>query len=362
MKELLKVPTTLKQANSLPSLQFDLSSANTIGSSSSKQYRVCERAFLYIVGLLRESSAKLPDAWTNAKKEVEDPHSVEIKKMINQTRAPHYNVKANIKSFLKYLGDKFSDYSITAGQEKVKILPYETIAQVYKAYTEWEGVEEEERVCSISYFKETLREEAKMYRLMRCRGSFPTCDICNNADDMISDRRLTPAMHDIAFLYKKLHLRQQERERAAMREAKMRSRTEMDQKGNPLECHFLIDAMTAEAVNTPAIGHKKVGKNDKDKHILSRVIGSQVTCGNISGTFLYLADQSMRGGTNLFITVVRESISDLASLLHKDGKKLPEVLNLNFDNCTDNKVHSFGLSLFHADLTYRFPPFNPDNR
>jgi hypothetical protein len=125
MKELLKVPTTLKQANSLPSLQFD------IGSST--QYRVCERAFLYIVGLLRDSNSKIPDAWTNAKKEVEDPHSVEIKKMINKTKAPHKNIKATIKTFLKYLGDKFSDFSITAGEEKVKILPYETIAQVFKA-------------------------------------------------------------------------------------------------------------------------------------------------------------------------------------------------------------------------------------
>ena len=93
--------------------------------------------------------------------------------------------------------------------------------------------------------------------------------------------------------------------------------------------------------NTP----KKGSRNSKgdNTHITSRIIGVEVHCGPIHGTFLYYTDNLVSGGANIIIEVTRQAILDLQDLL-KEKKDhceraldVPDYLILQFDNCGENK-------------------------
>lgn len=57
--------------------------------------------------------------------------------------------------------------------------------------------------------------------LFKFIGSFPTCDICNNANDMLISRevRFTPDQRDVIEKFRQLHLIQQSTEREKQEEA-----------------------------------------------------------------------------------------------------------------------------------------------
>ena len=71
----------------------------------------------------------------------------------------------------------------------VKILPYESIKTLwneYIAHCEIHKISEHERAeltCFTAAFKKL--ERANMVRLLHCKGSFPTCDICNKVRKFI---------------------------------------------------------------------------------------------------------------------------------------------------------------------------------
>ena len=86
-----------------------------------------------------------------------------------------------------------SSLSPNAGEEDLQILPFEKISLFYEEYLS--QCSSEGKTADQYAGKETFRvvfkklhKEGRL-RFARGKGTFPTCDICNNANDMLSNQR-----------------------------------------------------------------------------------------------------------------------------------------------------------------------------
>jgi len=166
----------------------------SVGSSE-----VCETAYLHIIG---HGATKM---WLKCKKELLTAYSrknglmteddiKELDAAIKMTKS-RSEIRTKKKSdhahsFLQYLTRFYASLSPNEGEENVRVLPFETYSALfteYKAYCETNGVDASTRAR-----KETFRLVWKEFyangnvKLSRGKGTFPTCDICNNANDMLS--------------------------------------------------------------------------------------------------------------------------------------------------------------------------------
>ena len=103
-------------------------------------------------------------------------------------------------SFLQYLTKFYASLSPNEGEENLRVLPFETYSALfteYKAYCETNDVD-----TSMRARKETFRLVWKEFysngnvKLSRGKGTFPTCDICNNANDMLSLSKSKPGQRN----------------------------------------------------------------------------------------------------------------------------------------------------------------------
>lgn len=72
-------------------------------------------------------------------------------------------------------------------------------------------------------------------RLVGCKGSFQTCEICNNAHELLRNRskNFTQYERDIIMQFQGIHLKQQANERLTCEENKLRAK-ELNAEGQPL--------------------------------------------------------------------------------------------------------------------------------
>ena len=73
--------------------------------------------------------------------------------------------------------------------EDVHVLPYETVPSFYEEYIEHcnqTDVMMRER-ASIKTFFRVFSKLKDTVRLLKCKGSFNTCEVCNNANDLLRD-------------------------------------------------------------------------------------------------------------------------------------------------------------------------------
>ena len=104
-------------------------------------------------------------------------------------------------------------------------------------------------------FSNALRLEKKRVRLLGCKGSFPTCDICNTALELLRDtKRWNRTQRDIIIKFRRLHLKQQQIEREHLELNKARARKLDPATGQPTEAVIFSDAMTSSRGNTPKAG------------------------------------------------------------------------------------------------------------
>ena len=88
---------------------------------------------------------------------------------------------------------------------------------------------------------------------------------------------------------------------------------------------------------------KRQSSSDANANSYSnRVIGVEVVCGPVNKTFfLYVTNNTVRGGANCIIEVMRQAMKDLQALLkaemNDDTVELPKRMSLQFDNCGENK-------------------------
>ena len=105
--------------------------------------------------------------------------------------------------YAKTYGSEFPN----ADEEDLKIIPFEDLPQLaneYQMSCEYENLHPQEFAK-----KETFRQawielhnKQKKVRLIRGKGTFPTCDICNHANDMLSStKKYTKAQREIIVSY-----------------------------------------------------------------------------------------------------------------------------------------------------------------
>ena len=111
------------------------------------------------------------------------------------------------------------------------------------------------------------------FRLIGAKGSFPTCDICNNANDFLRNLNYKDQSHrEIILKFKRLHLMQQMKERQHMELTRIASRTLSQLE--PVQFFVLIDAMTCSRGDVPLTGAKhRQYKGGVTDTIENRVIG-----------------------------------------------------------------------------------------
>jgi hypothetical protein len=69
----------------------------------------------------------------------------------------------------------------------VSILPFETVADFYNEYTDHcAGIGmQPQTIASLRTFEREYTKLKLNVRMLRCKGSFPTCEVCNNANDLL---------------------------------------------------------------------------------------------------------------------------------------------------------------------------------
>ena len=181
---------------------------------------VCETAYLHIIG---HGATKM---WLKCKKELLASYSRyngfiaedELKELDAAIKMTKHSSEMRVKkksdhalSFLQYLAKFYASLSPNEGEENVRVLPFETYSALfteYKAYCEANDVD-----TSLRARKETFRLAWRDFyssgnvKLSRGKGTFPTCDICNNANDMLSlskSKTWTKRQRDIIISFKVL--------------------------------------------------------------------------------------------------------------------------------------------------------------
>jgi hypothetical protein len=138
-------------------------------------------------------------------------------------------------------------------------------------------------------FKRILETQHKDVRLLKCKGSFPTCDVCVGASQLLNHdgRRWNDIQRQAINLWHKEHVEQQAAERRDQARRIELARTQYDKRGQPSYLYLTADAMTDYTTRTPKIFRKgeRVSKSDanNDSKIKARVMGFHAVCGPYEG-------------------------------------------------------------------------------
>ena len=102
------------------------------------------------------------------------------------------------------------------------VLPFETITSLHQEYLDYCLVQGESRrhiATSLGCFSAAFNSFGEKLKLLGSKGNFPTCEICNKANELLrnASKKLDPAKRAVVMHFKKLHLRQQCRERQVTR-------------------------------------------------------------------------------------------------------------------------------------------------
>jgi hypothetical protein len=271
----------------------------------------------------------------------------EIDKMIQQNKAPcerRARTKFNhAQTFVEYFAQWHSSLSPNPGEEDLRVLPYETISQLFEEYESMnkiESVHPDFRAARTT-FREAWKDlyHAGNLRFTRGKGTFPTCDVCNNCNDLLQTAKSikwTRKQREIIFSFKSMHLKQQAAERAALDALKKLARESCDDAGQPKLACFLGDGMTIYACQTPKYSRSRISKGDTH-FFQNRTFGVEVHCYGVSGTILIHSDELIRGGANYIIEVQRICLRELGQMLKAQNKTMPKEIHFQWDNCGEQK-------------------------
>ena len=320
---------------------------------------VCENAFLKICGIsTRDTKNEAPDIWKAARKERrallrQEELQTEPDKLLLGRDSPKYNDSI---SYLKVIVGKFRELvgkaaavsgcdtsPDQAARTGVMIVPHESVSQLheeYKCYRKSQNYDPDSIAEYTTFKKAYAQMEAEGHiRLLGCKGSFPTCDICNNCNDLLrnANRKNRPEDLEVILNFKRAHLFQQEIERRHMDVIQDICRT-VNSQGQPVACLVEPDAMTARRTCFPK-ECKDGERHGKEQNFLTnRIMGVIVTCGpNINTKMLFHLDGFVGGGANLMVEVLRQLIVEVGKLLAKDGHHMPKTMYWQMDNCGENK-------------------------
>lgn len=248
----------------------------------------------------------------------------------------------------KVTASTFRNMDIFVDREtEAKIIPFKTATQFFKEYTlRFNLVKSNDPNLKAGEktFRRALEDftSTQELRFSRCRGSMAKCDICNNAETVLSSQvNLGKAHRDLIEDFLRIHHEQQEEERYFAEMQRVRAFKDIDDNGDPISAYILADAMATWSTESPKNG----GKGSTGKEWAScpkfdnRLIACEVVCGPIVAPFHYYHDATISHGANILIEVIRRTFADLARCLAERGLKFPKLIKLQFDNCGENKVH-----------------------
>lgn len=307
---------------------------------------------LIIIGLITKE-AKYPRQWTEAKRELVNGRESKTKFENKMNKKLMPGEKRSLKSlrdarsvkflgcieYIKYCAKIFADTCPT--DSNISFLPYENPPQFYKEYVNFHDTFGlgPNTLAKSDTFKKALDSLYDSIRLVHSKGSFPTCDVCNNANDMLRSPKVSfnPEFRDIVMKFKRAHLMRQMEERAYMERNINRAKTEVVGH-QPQVAHLLCDAISSWRGNTPKVGGGQYRHSKSDQNFVeNRVMAVEMVCGPINCVRLYHSNNLVSSGANYMITVLKQALEDLAEMCHERGFMLPPELILNFDNCGENK-------------------------
>jgi len=229
-----------------------------------------------------------------------------------------------------------------AAKVGIMIVPHEHVSQLFEEYLCYRKSQryDPSSIAEYDTFKKAYveMEKAGEIRLLGCKGSFPTCDICNNCNDLLrkANKKNRPEQLEVLMSYKRAHLLRQEQSRQAMDNTRERARSLVD--NQPVALFVLPDAMTDRRTQLPKeqADGSRVGKDQN--FLTNRIMGVVVTCGpEIDTKFLYHLDKFVPGGANLMVEVLRQVFADVSAILQKQGRRMPKTVYWQMDNCGENK-------------------------
>jgi len=159
------------------------------------------------------------------------------------------------------------------------MLPYAKVNEFHNEYVAFCTAESMpiNTYAKIETFRKAFISLNHKYKLIGAKGSFPTCDICNNANNLLRDTKIRDQSHrEIIFKFKRIHLLQQMEERNYLDRNRMDAKHKQNL-GQPTQAFILIDAMTHARGNTPQVGaNHRQSKNETSTVISNRVIGKVI--------------------------------------------------------------------------------------
>lgn len=236
-----------------------------------------------------------------------------------------------------------------AAKTGIMVVPHESVSQLHEEYVCYRKAQEvhPDSIAELGTFSKAYgkMEKEGHIRLLGCKGSFPTCDICNNCNDLLrnANRKNRPEDLEVILNFKRAHLSQQELERRHMDYVQDICKT-LDSSGNPNGLYICPDAMTEHRTVVPK-EHTDSGRKSKEQNFLTnRIMGVVVTCGpHINTKMLIHLDGFVGGGANLMVEVMRQVIKEVGKLLAAKGQCVPKTMYWQMDNCGENKNKGFYL-------------------
>ena len=296
--------------------------------------QVCRNFYLRVRGIHHEFVRKME------KQLLEHSNSIRSVVKDKTVKKEKENVrKMVVKDWLYNYSRKFCEQSST--EKNVTVLPFRNVRPIYTVYKlDFESdvsLQTQKQPLSSSQFYNcklfNIYSNELKIRLKRNTGKFLSCTVCDAYDARIREAK-TDAQRAILLEFKRRHHTKQE----SQRQKYYRHRRKAME--NPKRyLSIIIDGMDQKKTNCPVMG-----RTVKDESPLTqRVIGVKV---HGIGNFVYVCDETVRGGGNLIIEVLRQT------LLHVEKiGKLPyinPVLYLQIDNCGENKNKT--LFAFLTDL------------
>ena len=289
-----------------------------IGDSNTA-HEVCEPMYLRVVGHRKSTmwnavKKRLLELFEMDKNFTEDDLR-QLDEQIKSNKASSESGRRKLKfdhatSYIEQYALDHACLSPYAGEEGLRIMPFENVSQLYaeyKAYSKYES-EQAAKIAKKEWFRRAWQVlyKAKKVKFTRGKGTFPTCDICNHCNDMLSHARAASKLfsrrqRDIIAKYKTQHQEQQAAERKALDLRKIQAKTSYGNDGQPTHCVIFGDGMTKYAGITPKYG-RRVSKGDYAS-FENRVFGVEVYCGPIAGEILVHTDELVRGGANFVCEV-----------------------------------------------------------
>ena len=222
-------------------------------------------------------------------------------------------------------------------------MPYKSVSDVF---TEYEFhceaanplILEADR-ASKSTFLRAWKElhEAELVRLLGGKGGFQTCAICSNCLKIKKSSYCKKDMITVEVVRKisRMHLLQQQNERQHAENVihACKSRYIGNQ---PLQAFVELDGQTVVTGNTPKLAKER--NNTQNSVIENRNIGGRVVCGPIDKWISISTNNLIPGGANVMIEATKMAIEILAEMLAEHDMAMPSELDVQYDNCGENKV------------------------